>query len=605
MIFSRRFFYVFTVFLSILLVACGGGGGGSAGSSAADPGCYPLTQTAGTDPLKIWQWHLANDAAHYFASNLPNAGAGNNFDLNLPGAWSSTSGQNINVTVVDTGMEIAHEDLANNVVCGGSYNFITRTKNPTNSSSTGDHGTSVAGLIAGVANNSIGISGIAPKANLRGYNFLQSGYQSYANYAIAMGSDSTYGAASSDVFNFSAGTDSAALSAPDTTEDAVSVNTITLRSGKGALLVKSAGNGYFGMTSASGATIGTNAYCLSSNVTCQNVSQDTDNTLYSTLVVAAVDADSKSSSYSSAGSAIWVSGFGGEFGYDTAVNSTYTASSVNNKPALVTTDQSSCTAGYVRATASPVNKNLLNKGDGTATLNSSCNYTATFNGTSSAAPTVTGVIALMLQANSSLTWRDVRHILANTARKVQPAQAAVTTTSYFGGSSFTLEQGWVTNSAGFHFHNYFGFGLVDASAAVTAAGTHTAGSLGTLTSVNNTATIGTTTLPASTITGLSKTFSISGLTTVEQVEVTLYVGSGYLPYCNQVELTSPNNTKSILFNMDSAHTSASTGGIRLLSNAFYGETAAGTWTLKVINRCASPAQTLSTTTGQKLTIRGH
>jgi subtilisin-like proprotein convertase family protein len=57
--------------------------------------------------------------------------------------------------------------------------------------------------------------------------------------------------------------------------------------------------------------------------------------------------------------------------------------------------------------------------------------------------------------------------------------------------------------------------------------------------------------------------------------------------------------------MDSAHTSASTGGIRLLSNAFYGETAAGTWTLKVINRCASPAQTLSTTTGQKLTIRGH
>jgi hypothetical protein len=211
----------------------------------------------------------------------------------------------------------------------------------------------------------------------------------------------------------------------------------------------------------------------------------------------------------------------------------------------------------------------------------------------------------MLQANSTLTWRDVRHILANTARKVQPAQAAVTTTSYFGGASFTLEQGWVTNTAGFNFHNYFGFGLVNASAAVTAAGTHTAGSLGTLSSVNVTAAIGTTTSPANTITGLSKTFSISGLTTVEQAEITLYLGSGYLPYCNQVELTSPSGTKSILFNMDSAHTSASTGGIRLLSNAFYGETAAGTWTLKVINRCSSPAQTLSATTGQKLTIRGR
>ena len=268
MIFSRRFFYIFVIALAAGLCACGGGGSSSSSSVVADSGCYPLTQTAGADPLKIWQWHLANDAAHYFASNLPAAGAANNFDLNLPAGWSSTSGQNINVTVVDTGMEVRHEDLANNVVCNGSYNFITRNNNPTNSSTTGDHGTSVAGLIAGVANNSVGISGIVPKANLRGYNFLQSGYQSYANYGISMGADASYGAASSDVFNFSAGTDSASLSAPDTTEDAVSVNTLTLRSGKGALLVKSAGNGYYGMTSSTGSTIGTNAYCTVTGVTC-------------------------------------------------------------------------------------------------------------------------------------------------------------------------------------------------------------------------------------------------------------------------------------------------------------------------------------------------
>lgn len=594
MIFSHRFLLVLVILATSLLCACGGGSSASASSDAADTGCYPLTQTTGTDPLKIWQWHLANDAAHYFASNLPTTG--NHFDLNLPAGWSSTSGQNINVTVVDTGMEVRHEDLANNVVCSGSYNFITRTNNPTNTSTTGDHGTAVAGLIAGVANNSVGISGIAPKANLRAYNFL--GYQSLANYAISMGADSAYGAASSDVFNFSAGTESASLYAPNATEDAVSVNTTTLRSGKGALLVKSAGNAYGSMTSSS-----TNIYCQTSGVTCQNVNQDTDNTLYSTLVVAAVDADSRRSSYSTTGSAIWMSGFSGEFGYDTAVNTTYTALSNNNKPAVVTLDQSGCSAGYVRAGVT--SKNLLDKGDGTATLNTSCNYTSTFNGTSAAAPTVTGVIALMLQANSSLTWRDVRHILANTARKVQPAQAMVTTTSYFGGSSFTLEQGWVTNAAGFHFHNYFGFGLLDASAAVIAAGTHIAGSLGTLTSVNTTAAIGTTTIPANAITGLSKTFSLSGIATVEQAELTLYVGSGYVPYCHQVELTSPSGTKSILFNMDSAHTSASTGGIRLLSNAFYGETATGTWTLKVMNSCSSPAQTLSTTTAQKLTIRGH
>jgi len=62
---------------------------------------------------------------------------------------------------------------------------------------------------------------------------------------------------------------------------------------------------------------------------------------------------------------------------------------------MVTTDQSTCAAGYSRAT---VNKNALDKGDGTGTSNANCNYTAGFNGTSSAAPTVSGVIALMLQA---------------------------------------------------------------------------------------------------------------------------------------------------------------------------------------------------------------
>ncbi len=600
--FLCRFFYVCALIASVLLCACGGGGSTSSPAVAVDTGCYPLTQTAGADPLQNYQWHLKNNGStYYFASNLPASGASNNFDLNLPAAWSSTSGQNINVTVVDTGMEVKHEDLANNVVCSGSYNFITSTNNPTNTTTTGDHGTSVAGLIAGVANNSVGISGIAPKANLRAYNVLQS--QSYTNYAISFGSSSAYGGApTSDVFNFSAGTDSLSLSSPDTTYDAAFNNTITLRSGKGALLVKSAGNGFSGMSLSSES----DTTCRASGVTCQNVNQDTDNTLYSTLVVAAVDADSKSSSYSSAGSAIWVSGFGGEFGYDTSVNATYTASSVNNKPALVTTDQSGCSAGYVRSAAT--SKNLLDKGDGSSTLNANCNYMASFNGTSSAAPTVTGVIALMLQTNSSLTWRDVRHILASTARKVQPTQPVITTTSYFGGSSFTLEQGWTTNSAGFNFHNYYGFGLVDASAAVTAAGSYVAGSLGTFASITQTLTPGNTaamTIPAASTTGLPLSFSMTGMTTVEQAEFTLYVGSGYLPYCNQVELTSPGGTKSILFNMNSAHTSASTAGIRLLSNAFYGETAAGTWTLKVINRCSSPAQILSTTLGQKLVLRGH
>ena len=44
------------------------------------------------------------------------------------------------------------------------------------------------------------------------------------------------------------------------------------------------------------------------------------------------------------------------------------------------------------------------------------NYTW-FSGTSAAAPVVSGVIALMLQANPELDWRDVQHILIETADK--------------------------------------------------------------------------------------------------------------------------------------------------------------------------------------------
>ena len=49
--------------------------------------------------------------------------------------------------------------------------------------------------------------------------------------------------------------------------------------------------------------------------------------------------------------------------------------------------------------------------------NSNCNYVSNFRGVL-AAPTVTGVIALMLGANPNLTWRDVKHILASNAVQV-------------------------------------------------------------------------------------------------------------------------------------------------------------------------------------------
>ena len=85
------------------------------------------------------------------------------------------------------------------------------------------------------------------------------------------------------------------------------------------------------------------------------------------------------------------------------------------------------------------------------------NYEA-INGTSFAAPIVSGVVALMLEANSRLGWRDVQAILALSAKRINDAN---TTWSNNGAENW--------NGGGMHFSHDYGFGLVDAHAAVRLA----------------------------------------------------------------------------------------------------------------------------------------
>lgn len=75
-----------------------------------------------------------------------------------------------------------------------------------------------------------------------------------------------------------------------------------------------------------------------------------------------------------------------------------------------------------------------------------------FGGTSAAAPMIAGVVALMLQVNPDLSWRDVKHILVHSSRPTD------------------IENGqWHINGARLvHSHNY-GFGIPDATDAVQKA----------------------------------------------------------------------------------------------------------------------------------------
>ncbi|MEM1423484.1 MAG: S8 family serine peptidase [Planctomycetota bacterium] len=89
-------------------------------------------------------------------------------------------------------------------------------------------------------------------------------------------------------------------------------------------------------------------------------------------------------------------------------------------------------------------------------IDSDLDSTNRFGGTSSATPQAAGVAALMLEANPALTWRDVHWILATTARRNDPSDA-----------------GWTQNDSGLWFNHQYGFGLIDADAAVRAAETWT------------------------------------------------------------------------------------------------------------------------------------
>ena len=83
-------------------------------------------------------------------------------------------------------------------------------------------------------------------------------------------------------------------------------------------------------------------------------------------------------------------------------------------------------------------------------------YTESFGGTSSAAPVVSGVAALLREANPDLTWRDLKLILAASARKNDSSNTGWETGATQYGS----------DTATYSFNHEYGFGVVDAVEAV-------------------------------------------------------------------------------------------------------------------------------------------
>lgn len=85
--------------------------------------------------------------------------------IKAPEAWKISKGDDVIVAVLDTGVEMDHPDLKDNLLPG--YDFVDGDLDPNEEPGPSQgHGTHVAGIIAAVTNNGIGVAGVAPNAKI-------------------------------------------------------------------------------------------------------------------------------------------------------------------------------------------------------------------------------------------------------------------------------------------------------------------------------------------------------------------------------------------------------------------------------------------------------
>ena len=117
------------------------------------------------EPLFEQQW--------YFRENI----------LNAAPAWDLATGNNVLIGVMDTGIDLSHPDLKDNIVADG-WDFVNND-NTVFDNGESEHGTNVAGVIAAAINNT-GIVGVAPNAKILPLKIIEGeiGYVSDAIEAI-------------------------------------------------------------------------------------------------------------------------------------------------------------------------------------------------------------------------------------------------------------------------------------------------------------------------------------------------------------------------------------------------------------------------------------
>ena len=495
------------------------------------------------DPFFKYQWYI--QSLGKIVVNTANVSTVIGNDLGILDVYhkvlGNNSAHNSIVQVIDTGVEARHEDLS--IDLNDSLNAITHTDDPTPTQQVSKkapasaleigHGTAVAGIIGAKTNNGVGIRGIVPRCDIAGSNWLED--QSLGELEKVWYSEVTDPRIG--VSNNSWG---AYYLKDDSFERILALGTQQLRGGKGRIYVFAAGNFREEFGNANLSYVANNPYAFT---------------------VAALNAQDKYASYSNPGSNILVSGYGGEHYY--------------TGPTIMTTSLS----------GDSYYKNELNGEKGTITVDGDTkrNYTYAMNGTSSAAPIVSGSIALVLDACPALSWRDVRWLIARTAKKVDPSDPS-----------------WITNGAGLDYSIDYGYGKIDPNSMIKMCRS----SYFELLKPMKKASVGinglSETIP-DTNTTITRTINFPQQLLIEWVGLTIdtdHPFSGDL----EINLVSPMGTKINIVTPNDIRYAGYKGGFRFGSVSFIDENSQGVWKIEITDRLKGDEGVLKSI---RLEVFGH
>jgi subtilisin family serine protease len=474
-----------------------------------------------TDTLFPNQWHLLNTGQDGGTAGV---------DINVTQVWDEFTGAGVNVGIWDDGVQYTHPDLDDNY--NAALNIADNSADGIHDALPQDidsaHGTAVAGLIA-AENNGTGTVGVAYGASITGVDLF---FDPDLDLADSMNYLRNF-----DVTNHSWGFTTpfaANILDPDPFWQTFFGGLIdSVNTGRGGLgTINLVANGNDRLSGRDG---------NDSNFT--NLPQ--------TIAVGAIDNSGFVSFYSTPGANLLVG---------------TTSSGLSG---IWTTD---------RTGADGYSDGLNEVG------NTDADYTAFFGGTSAATPITAGVVALMLEANPDLGWRDVQEILASTARHTGSDIGAAPQFSELYTWDFNGATHW--NGGGMHFSNDYGFGLTDALAAVRLAETWT--QQNTFANWNIVGDVDTWTgsqvIVDDGAVGNAFTFNLTAdaadAMDIETVVLLLQFDTAAFTGDYLVTLTSPDGTVSTLSVPFNGGTSGTSNWF-YSSNAFRGESGLGAWTVSI------------------------